>query len=77
MAVPLRGPLTVMLALRADDPIDLPHLHSLRDTAKPVLTASASSPSFACPAIPARERQLNMLRQRQRRLLPLDDLNNV
>ena len=47
------GPILVVAALGADDLRSTSHSIVSCSTARPVPTASASSPSFACPAIPA------------------------
>ena len=75
VAVSLRGPRPVVPALRAHDPVDLP-LHRLMQHRQAGMHREREQPFLRVPRDP-RKRQLNMLSQHQRRLLSLDDLNNV
>jgi len=66
-----------LLALRADDPLDLP-LHRLVQHRQPRVHSEREQPLLRLPGDLA-QRQLDMLRQLQRGspLLGLDDLDNV
>jgi hypothetical protein len=76
VTVPLRGPLAVVAALRANDPLDLP-LHRLVQHRQAGADCERQQSLLRLPGDLA-QRQLDVLRQRQRhRLLTLDDLDNV
>jgi hypothetical protein len=72
-----RGPLRVLLALRADDPVDLP-LHRLMQHLQPRHHRQRQQPLLRLPSDPC-QRQLHMLGQHNRApsFLSLDDLDNV
>jgi hypothetical protein len=74
VTVPLRGPLAVVAALRANDPLDLP-LHRLVQHRQARADCEREQSLLRLPSDLA-QRQLDELRQRQR-LLSLDDLDNV